>query len=428
MSGARKRQKRNGGSYKNFQGWYFDREGQRVYFTGTESKRETLEIAREKEKYERGIRDGTVIPEKREQKRLFKEIVQDYLDWGNAQGGRKGNPWSSTHARMKKSYLSYWEKELKPKSITDLNGCLPKVEKLLRTLKDNGKSGKTLVSYADGLSSFCEWCVDRDFLEKNPLNKIAPIKAIPKTVRRAMTIEEIKRLFEHCDPSKRLLYETAILSGLRAGELGHLRVKNINLENGEIILEESWTKNRKHATQQIPNWLVEKLRKEIAGKGPNDKIFDVPSHPARELDKDLKKAQIPKETDEGKIDFHAFRVACITLLFETGGATPVEAQEIARHSTLDLTMIVYARTRKENLKRVVEKIGESINGFPNSVSCIENNSEKKWVTRGSQAKKRKSKVLSKVNKIKELSGEEGKWRRRELNPRPRTPYCKALHA
>jgi len=58
-------------------------------------------------------------------------------------------------------------------------------------------------------------------------------------------------------------------------------------------------------------------------ESPLDDIFNpllyVPSHPARELDKDLETAGIPKHTPEGKVDFHACRVAYISLLFEAGG-------------------------------------------------------------------------------------------------------------
>lgn len=98
---------------------------------------------------------------------------------------------------------------------------------------------------------------------------------------------------------------------------------------------------------------------EISGL-PGDKVLEVPSHPARELDKDLKKAQIPKKTDEEKIDFHAFRAAFVTIVLESG-ASAKEAQDLARHSTPNLTMNVYARTRKNRLHDTAEKAGEIIN-------------------------------------------------------------------
>jgi len=81
----------------------------------------------------------------------------------------------------------------------------------------------------------------------------------------------------------------------------------------------------------------------------------VPSHTARELDKDLKAAGIPKHTSAGKVDFHACRVAYVSHILEEG-ATVREAQTLARHSTPVLTMNVYAKTRDERLADLTEQL------------------------------------------------------------------------
>jgi hypothetical protein len=79
---------------------------------------------------------------------------------------------------------------------------------------------------------------------------------------------------------------------------------------------------------------------------PDDPLLSVPSDPARSLDQALKAAGIPKVTEAGKVDFHACRVAYITLLFENG-ATLTAAPELARHMTPHLTTNVYATVRDE---------------------------------------------------------------------------------
>jgi integrase len=56
------------------------------------------------------------------------------------------------------------------------------------------------------------------------------------------------------------------------------------------------------------------------------------------LRQDLALAGIPYRDDMGRVvDFHALRHSYITLLSRSGVA-PRVAQELARHSTLDLTM------------------------------------------------------------------------------------------
>lgn len=74
---------------------------------------------------------------------------------------------------------------------------------------------------------------------------------------------------------------------------------------------------------------------------------------------DLEKAGIAKITDEGKIDFHALRNTFLTLALESG-ANPKEAQTLARHSTVELTMNVYVQARNERLSSITESVAETI--------------------------------------------------------------------
>ena len=96
---------------------------------------------------------------------------------------------------------------------------MPRVEKALRELKSKGRTGKTLRNYADGLAAFCDCFKKRDYLDHDPLEKLQPFDATPQTKRRALTPEEIQRLLAACQPNRKLTYEMAICTGLRAGEL-----------------------------------------------------------------------------------------------------------------------------------------------------------------------------------------------------------------
>ena len=94
-------------------------------------------------------------------------------------------------------------------------------------------------------------------------------------------------------------------------------------------------------------------------KPPEDPLLYVPSHPARELEEDVDAAGIPKWTDDGKVYFHACRVAYITLLLE-GGADVKTAQALARHCDPRITVNVYARSRRETLAKATEALGEEV--------------------------------------------------------------------
>jgi len=90
--------------------------------------------------------------------------------------------------------------------LGDLTGVLGRVEKQLRELQAQGRTGKTVSNYADTLGAFCDWCVKRKFLRDDPLAALAPFDTTPQTTRRAMTREELARLLEVAPPDRRLLF------------------------------------------------------------------------------------------------------------------------------------------------------------------------------------------------------------------------------
>ena len=209
------------------------------------------------------------------------------------------------------------------------------------------------------------------------MDGLAPFDTTPQTIRRAMTPEEIERLLKACAPHRKLLYQTALLSGLRKNELRNLTIEHLDQQDRGLHLDPAWTKNRKPGFQSLPGWLVEELYAFVQSDEPNQlyaRFFNrkganryevpkhpllyVPSHTARALDADLKAAGIPKHGPGGKIDFHASRTAYINLVLESQGITPKEAQELARHGTLELTMNVYGRVRQGRLAHIVEDVGE----------------------------------------------------------------------
>lgn len=187
-----------------------------------------------------------------------------------------------------------------------------------------------------------------------------------------MTGDEIHRILEVAPEKRRLLYEVAFCAGLRAGELCRLTVGDLNSDLVALNLHPEITKNRKPGWQPIPRAIFERLQESAQGKNLDDPLLSVPSHPAREMDKDLETAAIPKRTREGKIDFHAVRVAYVSHILKIG-ADPKEAQALARHSTLKLTMETYARASYNRLSELAAAMGKFIisPGISTTVSTTE---------------------------------------------------------
>jgi integrase len=335
MAGVRKKPLSSG----KFQGWYTDHIGKQRFFTGTRNRAETKRMALRLDDEHRQIRTGyRPLAEAHDQhatRPLF-SVVTEYLAWGKSQGGRGGRVWSETHARKREGHLWWWQAQLGVHELGHLSGCLPRVEAVLRSQQELRRAGKTLANYAETLRSFCRWCVERQYLEANPLTKLKPFDTTSIATRRALTVEEIQRLLDHCPVDQRLLLETAFCSGLRVTELRKLTPGHLDVRRGGLTLDAAWTKNRRPGFQPLPSAMLERLstwvetkealrlyalnfeRGQSKGTYPKDPLLYVPRNPSRSLDRALKAAGISKVTSNGKMDFHACRVAYITMVFESG--------------------------------------------------------------------------------------------------------------
>jgi integrase len=371
---------------------YTDWKGRRHTKTGSESRQETEKLAQRVEAYHEEIRRGfRPAPTEAElaSTRPYNEVANEYLAWGKSQGGRKGRSWSRVHTRNQQGRLMWWEKHLKLETLAGLIKSLPRVEKGLRDLQEGGASGKTLNDYAGALHAFCNWCIDRDYLAEDPLKRIKRFDSTPREVRRAVNTEEIMKLMKVAPEYRRLLYETAFCSGLRAKELRSLTVGDLDTRRGGLVLHSEWTKNRQGGFQPLPSIVVQHLqefvqsgqakqlykrqflRKDSKPDYPEEPLLFVSSQPSRSLMKDLSAAGIPFRTDEGKIDFHALRVAYVSFVLETG-ADLKTAQSLARHMTPELTMNVYAKVRGSHLTQVAEAVGRLVLPFTNIKSEQQN--------------------------------------------------------
>ena len=343
--------------------WFTNWKGKQEFFTGTTNPKETEHMADGFEDRHRRIRVGDLPPPKAsDTPRGFDEASAEYLAWGNAQGGRRGHPWGKKHAQKRAYYLDYWKKQLGLSLLSDLPGSLPRVEKTLRTLQDNGKAGKTLNNYSEGLAAFCDWCVNRGYLEQDPIAGLVPFEATPKTTRRNLTAEQARALLTGIDEHgtihahrRHMGYALALCTGLRKGELQALQVKNLDTERGGLRLEAAWTKNRYAGWQPLPGVLVQTLKTTMAGKSADTPLAFVSRESSEALQADLERAGMKRWGPGGKVDFHALRHTFITLL-HTAGASFEEVRLLARHAARGLTDGTYLHVSNDRLKALVEAV------------------------------------------------------------------------
>jgi len=342
-----------------------------------ETKKFAYKIEREHEEIRKGYRPPPQ-PWQKHLKRPFEDVKNEYLEWGEARGGKGGRPWSKSHVRNRRSFLAWWQKWLKVKTMADLDGISSKVEKGLTALRKDGYSEMTVKAYLEALRSFINWCLKHDMLMGNPIRNIGSMDATPSKHRRAFSAKEIHALMSVAPEHRQLVYETALCSGLRAKELRSLRTDDLLVGGCGLRLHAEWTKNRKPGLQPLPAWLVERLRmsatrgdarsryrksrgawKPLPEGVPENPLLFVTTHPDRYIRKDMEAAGIPKERPEGVADFHSLRVTYVTMA-EQAGAGVKELQELARHSTPALTMKSYARAWRGRLVELSEAVGKQV--------------------------------------------------------------------
>lgn len=195
---------------------------------------------------------------------------------------------------------------------------------------------------------------------ESPLQHLKAINSKPdrRHERRALTVDESRRLLETTQsgpyrfgmegPERALLYQLALESGLRSGELRSLQVRSFDLEIGTVVVKAAYSKHRRDDELPLKPDTVEELKVFFAGKLPMARAFNMPpeNQVVKMLRANLVGANIPYVDESGRYaDFHSLRHTTGSFLAACG-VHPKVAQVIMRHSKIDLTMSRYTHVFK----------------------------------------------------------------------------------
>src|SRR5205823_5729949 len=162
-------------------------------------------------------------------------------------------PWSPQHQHTRAMQLAWWAERLWLRTLGDCQGILPAMERTLQMMAQTGAAPQTIKHRQAALCAFTLWCTRRAYLDADPLAHRTSVQVQTQRRRRALTLQESQRLLEQCRPRHRLLYETALLTALRANELRQLTLDHLDIEQGALCLDAHWTKNRQAGMQPIPS-------------------------------------------------------------------------------------------------------------------------------------------------------------------------------
>jgi integrase len=231
-----------------------------------------------------------------------------------------------------------------------------KITEFLRQIrKEDDLGARTFNHYVQAVESFGNWLLTSKRVPFNPIIGLPRLNAETdvRHARRALTPEEVTKLVDAARGSKKSyqkysgelrakLYLFSYLTGLRRKELASLTPESFTMDitSPKLTVDAACSKHRRKDVLPIHPELFAILKDWLPKLKPGEFLFP---RLARKktwfmVQRDLEKAGIPYETEEGIADFHAAgRHSHVTGLLRNG-ATLVEAKELARHTDVRMTM------------------------------------------------------------------------------------------
>ncbi len=374
---------------------YTDAQGKRRRKTGYTDKRATERLAAELEGRAERIRDGLSDPHEDERRGQAARKLVDHLDDYETHLRAKNR---TGEDRIKKivSTITKTADECGWSRIGDIDST--RLAKELDRLAKQGLASSTLRDRLVIVKAFARFLVEHRRLTFNPLDglKASDTKTLKRdrTIRRrALTDDEIAKLLAAADamgemvtttkryrarsganqgeivegirrirvPHRSTLYRLALGTGLRVSEIKSLTPESFDLdaEGGPVVVvDAAYTKNKETAILPLARALADRLGPLIDRSEPREAIWGcIPGNMAPIVAEDLRAAGIDHEGDGGRVDFHALRHTFITRLVASGVA-PKQAQELARHSDIRLTMERYTHAGLAESREALERVPE----------------------------------------------------------------------
>ncbi|MBN1610670.1 MAG: site-specific integrase [Polyangiaceae bacterium] len=190
----------------------------------------------------------------------------------------------------------------------------------------------------------------------------------PRHQRRVVSQEELGKLlgaakkgepFRGLSGKDRvLLYRLALYTGLRLSEIASLTPESFDLTSNPptVTVEAGYSKRRKRDVLVLRSDLAADLKPWLRRRPAGEPVFTGTwmQRGSRMVQRDLEAAGLPYEDEAGRFyDFHSLRHQFISNL-AAAGVHPKVAQELARHSDINLTLSRYTHVAREDEQKAVE--------------------------------------------------------------------------
>jgi integrase len=272
-----------------------------------------------------------------------------------------------TTARYGQIWRTYLEPEFAGRKLNTISREL--VRRYFARLTNEGKAAGTIRKIHAVMSAIMAEGVELGYLRTNPC---AGVKGLPRAERREMlflSAAEVRALSNKVTPFYRVYVLTAAYTGMRASELGGLRMRHLDLLHGKLTVAEGLKevggqlvfgppKSHERRTISLPRFLCDLLAEHISAlgdTGPDALVFPGPhGGPMRHhlfyrrhfkpavRGRIVKGKKVPGALPPEKhgLRFHDLRHTCAALLIAEG-AHPKLIQSRLGHSSITITLDTY---------------------------------------------------------------------------------------
>ena len=223
------------------------------------------------------------------------------------------------------------------------------IREYLMQKMNNGASAVTTDNSRRSLNSFFNFCVEEDYIIKNPMLLIKKIKA-PKFVKKGFTDEELILMRDSIDDIRDMaIFELLLTSGIRVQELCNLNRKDIMWDTNSFVV---YGKGRKERVCYM-NTLAKMRLKEYLNTRDDDNpalfvSFRKPKERVLVSGVERRIRKIGQKCGV-KAHPHKFRRTMATTALNKG--VPLEqVKELLGHSDISTTLI-YAQTEQQLVKQ-----------------------------------------------------------------------------
>ena len=244
----------------------------------------------------------------------------------------------------------------------------------------NGGAGPSTIHAAMHVTrSVLELAVDAGALKGNPGVGIQ-LPRIMKTDKHFLTPEQVEHLADTIKPPNGVLVRFAVYSGLRAGEIGALRIGRLDLERGVVEVAESLsdvaghlyfgaTKTYARRHVELPGFMRDELADFINGRArnPNELVFTAPHGGPLRHGNFYRQRFKPAVALAGLPDalrFHDLRHTYAALCIAST-ADPYAVMKRMGHSTITVTYDTYGHmfpARDSEITAALERLGSAARG------------------------------------------------------------------